>query len=31
VRRGLERARTFSWDATARGHDAVYRELSSRS
>jgi alpha-1,3-rhamnosyl/mannosyltransferase len=25
--RGLERAKLFSWDATARAHDAVYREL----
>jgi Glycosyltransferase len=25
--RGLARARLFSWDATARAHDAVYREL----
>ena len=25
--RGLERARLFSWDATARAHDSVYREL----
>jgi glycosyltransferase involved in cell wall biosynthesis len=25
--RGLERAQLFSWDATARAHDAVYREL----
>ncbi len=31
ARRGLARAAAFSWDATARGHDAVYRELSSRS
>ncbi|MFL5963556.1 MAG: glycosyltransferase family 4 protein [Gaiellaceae bacterium] len=29
--RGLARAARFSWDATARGHDAVYRELSTRS
>jgi glycosyltransferase involved in cell wall biosynthesis len=27
-RRGLEHARRFSWDATARAHDEVYRELS---
>jgi glycosyltransferase involved in cell wall biosynthesis len=27
VERGLARAATFSWDATARGTDAVYREL----
>jgi glycosyltransferase involved in cell wall biosynthesis len=27
-RRGLERAQLFSWDATARAHDAVYRELA---
>jgi glycosyltransferase involved in cell wall biosynthesis len=25
--RGLERAQLFSWDATARAHDVVYREL----
>ncbi len=25
--RGLERATAFSWDATARSHEAVYREL----
>jgi glycosyltransferase involved in cell wall biosynthesis len=29
VRRGLERAARFSWDACARGHEAVYRELAS--
>jgi glycosyltransferase involved in cell wall biosynthesis len=29
--RGLERARAFSWDATARATDAVYAELSTRS
>ncbi len=29
--RGLTRAAGFSWDATARAHDAVYRELSTRS
>jgi glycosyltransferase involved in cell wall biosynthesis len=29
--RGLARAQLFSWDATARGTDAVYRELSTRS
>jgi glycosyltransferase involved in cell wall biosynthesis len=28
-RRGLERSRAFSWDATARAHEAVYRELLS--
>jgi glycosyltransferase involved in cell wall biosynthesis len=27
--RGLERARTFTWEACARAHDAVYRELST--
>jgi alpha-1,3-rhamnosyl/mannosyltransferase len=27
VDRGLERARGFTWDACARAHDAVYREL----
>jgi glycosyltransferase involved in cell wall biosynthesis len=26
-RRGLERARAFSWDETARAHERVYREL----
>ncbi len=26
--RGLERARLFSWDVTARAHDEVYRELA---
>jgi glycosyltransferase involved in cell wall biosynthesis len=26
-RRGLERARAFTWDDTARRHEAVYREL----
>ena len=31
VARGLERARAFSWDETARGTDAVYAELSTRS
>ena len=25
--RGLERAKLFSWEATARAHEAVYREL----
>jgi glycosyltransferase involved in cell wall biosynthesis len=30
IERGLERARSFTWDACARAHDAVYRELSSR-
>jgi glycosyltransferase involved in cell wall biosynthesis len=29
VERGFERARRFSWDACARAHDAVYRELTS--
>jgi glycosyltransferase involved in cell wall biosynthesis len=29
--RGLARAQLFSWDATARATDAVYRELSTRS
>jgi glycosyltransferase involved in cell wall biosynthesis len=28
VERGLERARLFTWDACARAHDAVYRELA---
>ena len=27
VERGLARAAAFSWDETARGTDAVYREL----
>jgi glycosyltransferase involved in cell wall biosynthesis len=27
--RGLERAAAFTWEATARGHDAVYAELSA--
>ncbi len=30
-RRGIERAASFSWEATARGYDDVYRELSTRS
>jgi alpha-1,3-rhamnosyl/mannosyltransferase len=29
IARGLERARLFTWDACARAHDAVYREVSS--
>jgi glycosyltransferase involved in cell wall biosynthesis len=29
VARGLERARRFTWDATARAHDAVYCELTT--
>jgi alpha-1,3-rhamnosyl/mannosyltransferase len=29
IARGLERARAFTWDACARAHDAVYRELCS--
>jgi glycosyltransferase involved in cell wall biosynthesis len=29
VARGLERATRFTWDACARAHEAVYRELSS--
>ena len=29
IARGLERARSFTWDACARAHDDVYRELSS--
>jgi glycosyltransferase involved in cell wall biosynthesis len=28
VERGLERARSFTWEATARAHDDVYRLLS---
>jgi glycosyltransferase involved in cell wall biosynthesis len=31
TRRGLAHAARFSWDETARGHDAVYGELSTRS
>jgi glycosyltransferase involved in cell wall biosynthesis len=27
--RGLERARQFSWEQTAREHDAVYREVAA--
>jgi len=27
--RGLERAASFSWEATARGHESVYRSLAS--
>ena len=30
VARGLERAKGFTWDACARAHEGVYRELSSR-
>jgi glycosyltransferase involved in cell wall biosynthesis len=29
IERGLERARTFTWDRCARAHDEVYRELVS--
>ena len=29
IARGLERAQAFTWDACARAHDEVYRELSS--
>jgi len=29
VERGLERAKQFTWEACARAHDDVYRELSS--
>jgi glycosyltransferase involved in cell wall biosynthesis len=29
IARGLERARLFTWDACARAHDEIYRELSS--
>jgi glycosyltransferase involved in cell wall biosynthesis len=29
IARGLERAKRFTWDACARAHDQVYRELSS--
>ncbi len=30
IARGLERAKVFTWDACARAHEEVYRELSSR-
>jgi glycosyltransferase involved in cell wall biosynthesis len=30
IARGLARAKRFTWDACARAHDEVYRELSSR-
>lgn len=30
-RRGIERAAQFTWDASARAHDAVYDEASTRS
>jgi glycosyltransferase involved in cell wall biosynthesis len=29
VRRGLERARRFTWEACARAHDDVYREVAA--
>jgi glycosyltransferase involved in cell wall biosynthesis len=29
IRRGLERAASFTWDATARRHDEVYRALAA--
>jgi glycosyltransferase involved in cell wall biosynthesis len=29
--RGVRRAAEFTWEATARSTDAVYRELSTRS
>ena len=29
VARGLERAAMFSWEACARGHEAVFRELAA--
>jgi glycosyltransferase involved in cell wall biosynthesis len=31
VRRGLERARRFTWDACARAHDGVYRALATEA
>jgi len=31
ARRGLAQAARFSWNETARAHDAAYRELSTRS
>ena len=30
IARGLARAKAFTWDACARAHEQVYRELSSR-
>lgn len=30
IARGLERAKEFTWDACARAHEDVYRELASR-
>jgi glycosyltransferase involved in cell wall biosynthesis len=29
IARGLEQAKRFTWDACARAHDDVYRELCS--
>jgi len=29
IKRGLERAKDFTWDRAARAHEDVYRELSS--
>ena len=29
VERGLARARRFDWEESARGHEAVYRELAA--
>jgi hypothetical protein len=29
MKRGLERASSFTWDATARRHDEVYRALAA--
>jgi glycosyltransferase involved in cell wall biosynthesis len=29
ARRGLERAQLFSWEACARAHEEVYRELAA--
>ncbi len=29
VERGLQRAALFTWEACARGHDAVYRALAA--
>jgi glycosyltransferase involved in cell wall biosynthesis len=31
VARGLERAKLFTWDANARAHETIYRELASSS
>jgi glycosyltransferase involved in cell wall biosynthesis len=30
ITRGLEQAKKFTWEACARSHDEVYRELADR-